>query len=63
MCLDEALVFESLQERVQRPAFDAGEAVQPKNLGDREAVTFSLAEHRERWMHAEAPRRSVYLDS
>lgn len=31
--LDEALVFESIQERVQRPTFEAGEAMQPKERG------------------------------
>lgn len=37
--LDKTLVFEPLQERVQRPAFDPCEAVLTKDLGDGVAVT------------------------
>lgn len=48
--LGEALVLESIQERGQRPAFDAGEAVQPEDFGDRVAVAFSVAEHHEDWL-------------
>jgi hypothetical protein len=44
--LDKTVIFESLQERVQRPAFDAREAVLPKDFGDGVAVTFAVAEHR-----------------
>jgi hypothetical protein len=47
MCAREALVFESIQERGQRPAFDGGEVVQPQDLVDRVVLAFSVAGLRE----------------
>ena len=44
---DETLVLQSLQEGIQRPALDPRKAVLPENLGDRIAMGFAVAEHRE----------------
>lgn len=45
--LDKALVLQSLQEGVQRPALKPGEAVPTEDLRNSVAMAVALIEHRE----------------
>lgn len=62
--LEEALVFQSLQEGVQRSALKAGEAMLPEDLDDGVAMAFPVSEHCEYCLRERRPSQLlVKVDS
>ncbi|MET3719145.1 MULTISPECIES: hypothetical protein [unclassified Arthrobacter] len=53
--LKEALVFQPLEEGIQRSALNADETVMPQDLGDGVAMVFALAEHPEHCLLKRSP--------